>query len=223
MPSILTDTLAELDRARARSGSAILVAFSGGKDSLVCLDLCVRSFSRVECFFMYLVPGLECVETMLQRARDRWGVTIRQYPHWVLSRLIRDGIYSDPWFGNDDLPRWTVREVYELAMAESGIRFVATGAKLSDSMWRRRNMMTAKRIADFTINPLKRWSKLDVLAYLHSHAIPVPDGPSGNATGIDLSTPSLLWLHDHHPADFARVCEVFPYAEAVVWRRKFYG
>ena len=53
--------------------------------------------------------------------------------------------------------------------------------------------------------------------------IPVPANTRGTASGTDLSIQSLLWLHDHWPADFARVCAYFPFAEAVVWRRTFYG
>ena len=59
------NTLAELQGRRLQS-DACLVAFSGGKDSLVVMDMSLRSFSRVEAFFMYLVPGLESVELELE-------------------------------------------------------------------------------------------------------------------------------------------------------------
>ena len=36
----------------------VLVAFSGGKDSVVTLDVCVRHFAHVEGFFMYQVLSL---------------------------------------------------------------------------------------------------------------------------------------------------------------------
>jgi hypothetical protein len=73
------------------------------------------------------------------------------------------------------------------------------------------------------VTPIAGFQKVDVLQYLASRRIPVPDSEGSNANGVDLSTPSLLWLHDRHPRDFRRLCEVFPYAEAVVWRRRFYA
>jgi hypothetical protein len=73
------------------------------------------------------------------------------------------------------------------------------------------------------VSPLSEWTKLDVLSYLKGRGLPIPDSSGRSATGIDLSTPALLWLHDNFPHDFAKLCEVFPFTEAVVWRREWYG
>jgi hypothetical protein len=51
----------------------------------------------------------------------------------------------------------------------------------------------------------------------------MPDGSGLNASGVSLIPAELLWIYDNHPNDFKKVCEYFPYAEAVVWRRTFYG
>lgn len=214
------DTLAQL-RARRLRADDCLVAFSGGKDSLVVMDLALRTFSRVQAFFMYLVPGLECVELELERARQRWGIEIAQYPHWMVHKLIKNSVYCASHWSNDSLPEWKLADVYALALLESGASQLATGAKSADSGWRRRFMSTQREEQVFY--PIAKWHKYDVLAYLKARGIPLPPSSGKTATGIDLSTPSLLWLHDTFPADFRRLCEVFPFAEAVVWRRKFYG
>lgn len=218
--SVVGDTLAALTSAASRDG-AVLVGYSGGKDSLATIDLCSRTFARVEAFFMYLVPGLACVEEALDYGRRRWGVTIRQYPHWVVGNIVRNGVYCNSHWANLGLPEWKLHDIYDLAAAESGCRIVATGAKRTDSLWRRRQMGTWAR--DDMLTPLASWNKFDVLGYLQARGIPNPSSSGRNATGVDLSTPALLWLHDEHPEDFRKVCEAFPFAEAVVWRRKFYG
>jgi 3'-phosphoadenosine 5'-phosphosulfate sulfotransferase (PAPS reductase)/FAD synthetase len=218
--SILAETQRVLDTARARADS-ILVAYSGGKDSKVVLDLCLRTFKRVECFHMALVPGLDCIEQELDETRRRHKVTIRVYPHWLARKLIFGGAFSPTWFEHDDLPEWKLADVYALAITDSGIDTIATGAKKADSSWRRRFMSTFR--PDAVLNPIAGWHKYDVLSYLRSHAIPEPPSSGHSATGIDLSVGSLCWLHDTFPADFEKLCRVFPFAPAVIWRRKFYG
>lgn len=205
----------------ARQSENVLVAYSDGKDSRVVMDLCVRHFMRVRGFFMELVPGLACIEEALDSARRRWGVEIVTYPHWLTARLMSDGLYCDASRRTDNLPKYTLQDVYALAMADSGIGFLATGAKRADSSWRRRFMASWRE--NSILNPIASWVKYDVVGYLKMRGIPLPPSSGHSATGIDLSTPSLLWLHDTYPADFKRVCEFFSYAEAVVWRRKLYG
>ncbi|NUP12968.1 MAG: phosphoadenosine phosphosulfate reductase family protein [Polyangiaceae bacterium] len=222
MSKALHETRKSLDDARARH-EACLVSFSGGKDSLAVLDLCSRTFERVECFFMYFVPGLECVERQLEYARKRWGVIIRQYPHWVLADVIHNGTFGKDWVGYEDVPIIELSDIHAMAREESGIALIATGAKKTDSLWRRRMLQAQGKAGETLIYPVVEWKKLDVLAYLSAHKIPKPDSSGRNATGIDLSAPSLLWLHDTYPDDFKRLCELFPFAEAVVWRRTFHA
>lgn len=217
----LDETIAILREAAGRS-DAVLVAYSDGKDSRAVLDLCVRTFKRVEAFFMYLVPGLECVETGLDWARKKYGITIRQYPHWLLRRFLTEGTFCNAWYKNDQLPEWKLRDVYNLAMAEARCGLVATGAKRADSRWRKWNLANVGGYTD-VIYPIVGWSKLDVLSYLKAQSIAPPPSSGRSATGIDLSVPSVTWLAQTYPDDFKRLCEVFPYAEAIVWREKFYG
>jgi phosphoadenosine phosphosulfate reductase len=217
----LQETLAILEQAAKKSPS-IIVAFSGGKDSLVVLDMCVRTFERVECFFMYLVPGLRVIEEQLRYAEERWKVKVHQYPHWVLGKLIKNGEFCPSHYRHDDLPDYKLHDIYALVMADLGIPLIATGAKRADSLWRRRMLKSWGDRAD-CIYPCIGWSTFDVLSYLKAQKIPVPEGSGCNASGIDLTTPELLYLYDHAPDDFAKLAQVFPYAPAVLWRREWYG
>lgn len=217
----LQETLTILREARERTDSC-LVSYSGGKDSLCVLDMCMRTFSRVEAFFMYFIPDLEVIEAQLELARKHWGVTIHQVPHWALSRCLAYGVYMWPSYKRDDLRDYKLRDVYNLMIERTGIPLIATGAKRSDSLWRKRNLANIAHYTD-VIHPCVGWGKKDVLAYLGMHNIPLPDSSGGAMTGIGLATPDLLWLHDKHPDDFRKLVKIFPFAEAVVWRREFYG
>jgi 3'-phosphoadenosine 5'-phosphosulfate sulfotransferase (PAPS reductase)/FAD synthetase len=217
----LQETMGILRQARERSAKC-LVSYSGGKDSLCVLDMCCRTFDHVEAFFMYFVPDLEVCETQLELARKRWGVTVHQVPHWVLGQNLIDGLYTWPSHKNDDLRAFKLRDVYNLMIERTGIPMIATGAKRVDSLWRKRNLANTAHYTD-VINPCVGWGKKDILAYLASHRIPLPDAANAQASGICLATTDLLWLHDRYPADWAKLVKVFPFAQAVVARRDMYG
>ena len=217
----LEETLRDLNIAASRS-SSVLVAYSGGKDALATMDLCVRTFKRVEAFFMYLVPDLEHVEAMLDFARKTWGVNIRQYPHFSLPKLLNSGAYCPSHYSRDNLPEFRLAEVYGAAMQDANIHMIATGAKKSDSLFRRKSWHQFEK--DYLVYPLREWSTRDVLGYLNLRKLPVATKNEKHQTsGVDLTTRDLLRIHDQFPADFDRMERVFPYIRAVVKRRDWYG
>jgi phosphoadenosine phosphosulfate reductase len=218
---VWTDTLRILND-RARVSDSCLVAFSGGKDSLVTLDLCRRSFRRVVCFFMYFVPGLKVIDDQMKYAKDRWGVEMLYYPHQDFFRALQEGTFGRGAGAGVELPELTLRQIYDWALLDTGIQQIATGAKASDGMARRRFFKNTESWDDI-FYPLKGWLKQDVLAYCRVQNIPVPQTHQGTTTGVGLSTRSLCWLHDSHPEDFATLCSWFPFAPAVIARRQFYG
>lgn len=215
-----------LDRAAAEHES-VVVAYSDGKDSRVVMDLALRAgFRRVHAFFMEFVPGLRCVDDALGEVEQRLSRVpcfqgpILRYPHWLLRRCLADGIYTRA--SGERLPPWKLHDVYALARHDTGAKVVLTGAKGSDSAWRRRMMGNWGTSAE-VIYPIAKWNKIQVVGYLKTTGLGVPSSSGKSATGIDLSEPSLLWLHDTHPEDFERLCQVFPFARAVVKRREFFG
>jgi phosphoadenosine phosphosulfate reductase len=222
--NVFTET-SRLLQDKARQSPSVLVSFSGGKDSLACLDLCSRAFQHVVAFYMYLVPGLRHIEERMAWARDRYGVEVLYYPHWVFFKCLCAGIYCPNHHSFDDLPPVTLADIYQMVRQETGIRYIAHGGKDADGLWRRRMFANTKgKKWEGMLYPIKGWTKYDVLAYLQSRGIPVPEeSQAATRAGVDLSTPSLLWLHDKHPDDFRRLCRWFPYAEAVVKRRDWYG
>jgi len=208
---------------RGHASQHALVAFSGGKDSCCCLDMAVRTFASVEAFHMWFVPGLDVIESQLERATKRWGTQIRQYPHPGLVAALKSGYFRPSHMSMDGIPSWSFRDVYDAAKHDAQCDIVITGKRKSDSMARRRSMACTAKAWPDELNPIAGWRRLDVLSYMAVRAIPIPPSINGESMGISLEPPTVLWLHDEHPSDYRKVCEVFPFVEAVVWRRDIYG
>ena len=219
--TLFKETIEALEKQREKH-KACLVGFSGGKDSLVCLDLCTKTFQRVVPFHLYLVPGLRIIQERL-KAAEKYGLAVREYPSFLMFRLFKEETYCRPdWKTWEGLKDFSLKEVHDIIRADAGISLIVSGAKESDSLWRRQKYF--KFMTDENMHfPLRKWRKVDVLAYLAMHEIDPPKTSRGGSTGIDLSTVSLLWLYDHHPDDFERIEKYFPYVRAVVKRREWYG
>jgi hypothetical protein len=220
--SILNATIRTLEEA-SRKSPQILVAYSGGKDSLAVMELCAKTFETVIAFHMYFVPGLKVVEEPLQYARERWGVEVMYYPHWAFFKSFKSGLYCDPGRYFDDIPDYNLAQIHAQAAVDTGIQLIAHGGKKADGLWRKWALLHHQNKPYEVIYPVVEWTKYDVFAYLKAQGIPIPDSAGKRANGIGLDTPTLLWLHDEHPEDFATLETYFPYIRAVVYRREWYG
>ena len=219
-------TLQELEKL-ARTNESIIVSYSTGKDSMILMDLASKKFRRVIALHMYFVKGLAYIEGGLQYARDRWGCEVVQMPHWNYIDALKTNQYCN-YANAQELADVSLSDVYKLAMQKTGARLVATGARKSDGLWRRRWMKNIRKSANYdgVIFPLQDWLKLDISNYQKTHNIPMPELSTtgrGDATGISTNNESILWLYDRHREDFERMKRVFPHIEAVVHRRELYG
>ena len=143
---------------------SVLVAFSGGKDSVVTLDVCMKHFAHVEGFFMYQVRGLSFQESILRYYEDKYGIPIHRIPHFELSQWLRYGLFRPFDF---DCPIVSVKEIYGYMRANTDIWWVAAGERISDSVWRRAMIkhsgtIDQKRGRFF---PIAEWSKADRLTF----------------------------------------------------------
>lgn len=204
--------------------SSVLVAISGGKDSLVTLDLCCQTFDRVEAFYMYLVPGIEVIERPMLAVARRLGVRVHMVPHWDLARLQKNAIFRMHSVTARDIETKKLGDIEYDLRVKTGIRWIAYGYRAADSIARR---LMCRTVKGFDLNsqriyPIWEWGVRDVLAYLRVKRIPVPmrmgtDGTRG-MSGFSLSREPILWLYHNAPDDYERVLERFPFVG--VWVKK---
>jgi len=222
LSELLESTKSALEKARSMSPK-VLVAYSDGKDSRVVMDLAKRWFDHVEGFYMEWVPAIAYMDADLAAVEKRWSVKIHRFPHYGGIAAMKEGQYCNPWWQRDDVPDIKLADIYSYAMIETKIPLILTGAKKADSGWRKRFMHATQHWGRI-VYPLAEWAKWDVLSYLKGRGIAIPDNSAGGtASGVGLVPHELMWIYDNHPADFWRIAEYFPYIEALIWRRKFYG
>ncbi|WP_294637412.1 phosphoadenosine phosphosulfate reductase family protein [uncultured Aquabacterium sp.] len=220
------NTIADMKRL-AKTHDRVCVGFSGGKDSLVCLDLAVRFFSEVVPFCMYLVPDLDCDRQRTAIAKERYGLDVHFFPHPVSLNYLQGGYYCDflPFLqAMPEVHPWTY---YKGMMGRMGCTLMIDGMKKADGSFRRRKLATeTEEEKRMTFRPLKQWLKWEVLSYLKARDIPLPKSHTNTAagnSGTSLQVQEVLTLHDYYPADYEKVRAIFPYVDAIVARREFFG
>lgn len=138
---------------------------------------------------------------------------------------LRRGVYSKPSYRLDPFRTYALKDVYEAARSKIGIQMILDGQKRGDSMLRRRVIKAETQGRDDLWHPIAGWTNHDVRAYIARQGLKAPLSlQTGRpSSGIELTEESLLWLHDNWPDDWQKLVAIFPFADAVVWRRRFYG
>lgn len=199
-------------RDRLPATDAVLVSYSGGKDSLAVMDLCARSGKRVRGFILAFLPGLDHTAHWIEYAKSRWGVEVREYQDPKAIQWLRMGRFrSEPL----DVPAITTRDIEEMAREDAGIEWIGYGHKAADCIDRRLMLKTwpngiSEKWRKFA--PLFDWRQNDVLAYLSRNRIEIPTAGASIMSGIGLSPRSLAWMRESWPDDYKRILKVFPHA-----------
>lgn len=172
---------------------------------------------------MSLIPGLRCIDEKMAIVKDRYNLEILRYPHFLLFKVLKYSIYCKTSYKTfNEIKELGLTDIYKAVIHDTGINVIINGSKETDSLWRRQKYFKFMTF-DNVSYPLKTWRKIDVLSYLKLNNIPLPASSGAQSTGVDLSTPSLLYLYDKYPDDFEKLEAYFPFIGAVVKRREYYG
>jgi len=201
---------------------SVIVGFSGGKDSVVTLDLCVKHFARVEAYFLYYVPGLSFQERMLQWAERRYGITIYRLPHFEMAEFLKCGAFRPV---DLDVPTLSVADFYAHLRAHFGIHWIAAGERIADSIWRRAMIKHSGTIdrKRGRIYPVAHFTRAHIFAYLKAHRLPISE--ESRVLGFSfrsLQAEDMIKIRQHYPDDFAKIKAMFPLVEAGIKHREWY-
>lgn len=161
MSNLLFDPI----KTMSEVSDSVIVAFSGGKDSCVVMDLCMRYFRRCVPFFMYLVPNLEFQEQMLRRYEERYNTEIIRIPHFECSNFLKYGSFT---LYDDNVDIVGIKDTYEYLREKTGIHWIAAGERAKDSIVRNAMIKKSGSI-DYKrgrFYPVAYWSKQEILHYI---------------------------------------------------------
>ncbi len=205
--------------------AGVIVGLSGGKDSLVTLDLCVRQFGpeRVTAFHMYVVRGLRCVEDGLKRCERRYGIRVLFVPHWRLGLAYKYATYMPHRSRADGWRDTKLVDVEQAVRAKLGAVWIAYGHRMNDSI-ERVGMLSKNGGLDQAgrrVYPLRSWNEASVVAYMRARQIVPPPKLTvlkRSMTGVNFQEDTLIAIRDKYPDDFAKIVEKFPYLPAKLVR-----
>ena len=203
----------------------IILFYSGGKDSLVLLDLLSPRFEKVYCVFMYFVEGLEHQKPILSYPKKYKNTEVIQLPHWMTSHYYRHNYFRFHRI-EENSPIIKLADIEETARLKTGCSWIVNGAKQSDGLNRNLMLGTLKfnSINDKSKRtyPLAIWKKADVVAYMRQHRLSKPvEYTMNKSNGIDLTLDVLLFLRDNFLEDYQKILNHFPFAEKIVFEHEY--
>jgi len=209
-------------QAAAALTDSVIVGFSGGKDSVVTLDLCVRHFRRVGVYFLYYVPGLSFQERILRWAEQRYALDIYRLPHFELAQFLQLGTWRPVDLA---VPTIGVGEMYAHLRAHFGIHWIAGGERIADSIWRRAMIKQSGAVdrKRGRVYPVAHFTKAHILSYIKAHHLQVSE--ESRVLGFSfrsLQSDDLIKIRQHYPMDFVRIKAMFPLVEAGIKHIEWY-
>lgn len=210
-------------RTMSKMTDEVIVAFSGGKESIVVLDMCMKHFKRVVPFFMYYIPHISFQERQLKWYEDKYGIEIVRLPHFELSQLLRYGT-----FRNEDLtvPIVSINDIYNWMRQQYGIWWIAAGERSADSvirgaMIKHSGSVDAQRGRFY---PVAWWKQQEIYDYIKIKRLYLAADSRTFKTSFEgVNTRSFVFLQEHFPTDYERALKLFPLAEGAIVRYKAYG
>lgn len=216
MSTVLYDPVKTMSRVT----DSVIVAFSGGKDSIVTLDICFRFFKNVKPFFMYIVPDLSFQERMLEWYEKKYQTEIMRIPHMDVCEFFHYGSFRPADYS---FPIVSINDIYRYVRLETDIWWIAAGERIDDSIVRRAMMKKSGSIDEQRgrLYPISAWKKREVMQYIKFHNLYLSqDSRKLGFSFRSLSGKELLMLKQTFPDDYKKVLHLYPFAEASVKREE---
>jgi phosphoadenosine phosphosulfate reductase len=229
MTGAKSDYFAHTNRVIKRIREAtdsVIVFYSGGKDSIVSLDLCAKKFKRVVAVKLYFFKDMESQRYLLDWPREKYGIELLQYPMPNLDSIQKYSPFRYPQRCEESVDM-SLADIENKARFDTGIDWLCRGERAADSFERRfvHGRLELKAINRHTKRffPITSWNKQNVLDYMRVHRLIQPLTISNVSFDFSLHCTDVKTIREKFPRDYARIKERFPLIEGMHYHEKFYG
>lgn len=212
----------------------VLVAFSGGKDSIA-TELALQEFGiETHLAYLYAIPGrkegrpLSFIDDYLMRLEDMWQKPIACYPHVSLYRQLNAFLWQPPEhievIRDADLPEPEYAELWGYIREDFGLAadtWVADGVRASDSLVRRASIKNhgAMKLNNLKVSPIWDWLQGSVYGIMEHYNVPLSVDYEMFGRSFDgLDYRFLKPIKERFPDDFQVILDWFPLAEMEILR-----
>ena len=219
MSTVLYDPI----KTQAKVTDEVIVAFSGGKESVVVLDLCFRYFKKVHPFFMYICPDLSFQERTIEWYEKKYQTEIIRLPHMDVSEFFHWGSFRP---ADLTFPVVSINDIYQYVRLQTDTWWIAAGERIDDSIVRRAMMKKSGSIdvQRGRFYPVSAWKKREIIDYIKFHNLYL--GQDSKKLGFSFKSlwgKELAMLKHYFPQDYEKVLHLYPFAAAGVKRYEDYG
>ena len=219
MSTVLYDPL----KTMAKVTDEVIVAFSGGKESCVVIDLAFRYFKKVHPFFMYICPDLSFQERTLEWYEKKYQTKIIRLPHMDVSEFFHYGSFR---ISDSSFPIVSINDIYQYIRLQTDTWWIAAGERIDDSIVRRAMMKKSGSIdvKRGRFYPVSAWKKREIIDYIKFHNLYL--GQDSRKLGFSFKSlwgKELAMLKHYFPQDYEKILHLYPFAAAGVKRYEDYG
>lgn len=214
MSTVLFDAV----KTMSKITDSVLVGFSGGKESIVVLDICFRYFKKVQPYFQYAVPGLSWNEKLLRWYENKYDCEIIRIPIETCGEIFHYGVYTreDP-----DFPVVSETDIIKYLRLRTGIYWCATGERINDSLMRRARIKKSSTIdiKSGRMFPVAMWKTQECYDYIKYKKLYLSQDQKILKHSLRLfSSKDLPYIKEKHPDDYKKILHLYPFAGAIVKR-----
>lgn len=224
----LRDTIGLLRRARERQEECgqpvgIIVAYSGGKDSIICAELCLKVWEpeQVKGFYMAFGRGLEIENKIVEMGRRALGIEIDVTPSPFACAALNGGQLTQRRVKTRR--KLKIKDIEMVMQAKHGLKWLCYGHRMNESLQRRGMLKAAQGYFPqfHKVYPIWDWSTKDAYLYLRGReGLRFPDPICGaDTSGIGLTTKALQYIERNAHEDYERLKAIFPFLDAKLLRQ----
>ncbi len=170
-------TMSFLKRIESRIGKPdkVFVSFSGGKDSVVVLDIALKLYNKDQIYPVYVDTGVEFPETIeyVKTVEDYYDVPIVRTYAGIDKKIAEKGLPSreNRWCTNLK-QRAFINKVRELSRRDEQV-YVLIGDRDVESVKRGHRPPVIKKNNHIEVAPIKMWSTILVQTYILVNNVPL--------------------------------------------------